>query len=274
MLKTSLYVRRSVVGLVIIAAASAPAWAASDKIVGSYPSPTKYPYGLTYGAGTLYVGDSVTMMIYRLDPGNGSIMGSFVPAPKPSGNFMYGLAYSPGYLWAITSGPARLYKITSAGGSVVGSYGISATSAGNGLAADATYVYVANNDAAKAQVFKYRQADGSLVDSWPGAKYPDGATVIRHVPTSRNVLLNLGNVDGWVYIFELNGTRHDGEQFKIDAPCGESNYVGDLAMKDDTHIFFAANYLKYIYEHEIDWGGQEEHAVRPVSYGKIKALYR
>lgn len=274
MSKTSLYVLRSVVALVTIVAAWAPAGAASDKIVGSYASPTKYPYGLAYGAGTLYLADSVSMMIYRLDPDNGSVMGSFIPSPKPAGNFMYGLAYSSGYLWAATSSPARLFKISAAGGSVAASYGLSAAPAASGLGADATYVYVANNDIATTRVFKIRQSDGSIVASWPGAKYPDGATVIRHVPTGRNVVLNLGNVDGWVYIFELNGTRHDGEQFKIDAPCGESHYVGDLAMADSTHIFFASNYLKYIYEHEIDWGGQEEHAVRPVSYGKIKALYR
>jgi hypothetical protein len=274
MFKASLYFRRTVVALVIIVAASAPAWAASDKIVASYPSPAKYPYGLAYGAGTLYLGDSVSMMIYRLNPGNGSVMGSFVPSPKPTGNFMYGLAYSSGYLWATSRSPARLFKIGAASGSVVNSYGISAAPACTGVAADANFIYVANNDAANARLFKYRQADGSLVASWPGAKYPDGATVIRHVPTGRNVVLNLGNVDGWVYIFELNGTRHDGEQFKIDAPCGESNFVGDLATRDSTHIFFASNYLKYIYEHEIDWGGQEEHAVKPVSFGKVKALYR
>jgi hypothetical protein len=274
MLKTSRYVRKIVVALVIIAAASAPAWAARDKIVASYPTPTKYPYGLTYGAGTLYLGDYVTMMIYRLNPNNGSIMGSFIPSPKPSGNFMYGLAYSAGYLWATTGGPARVFKITVAGGSVVGSFGIPAAPASAGLAADASYLYVANNDAAMTKLFKFRQADGSLVDSWPGAKYPDGATVIKHVPTGRNVVLNLGNVDGWVMINELTGARHNGEQFKLDAPCGESHFVGDLATRDDTHIFFAANYLKYIYEHEIDWGGQEEPAVLPVSFGKVKALYR
>jgi len=274
MLITSRYVRRIVVASVIVASASVPAWAASDKIVASYPSPTKYPYGLTFDAGTLYLADYVTMMIYRLDPDTGSVMGSFVPAPKPSGSFMYGLAYSSGYLWAKTGSPARLFKITAAGGSVVASYNIAVAAAGSGLAADANYIYVANNDVVTTQVFKFYQASGSIVSSWPGAKYPDGATVIRHVPTGRDVVLNLGNVDGWVLIYELNGTRHDGEQFKIDAPCGESHFVGDLATRDDTHIFFAANYLKYIYEHEIDWGGIEEYAVHPFSFGKIKALYR
>lgn len=274
MLKTGFYVRRAVAALVIIAAAWVPAWAASDKIIGSYASPTKYPYGLAYGAGTLFLADSVTMMIYRLNPDSGSIMGSYVPSPKPTGTFMYGLAYSGGYLWATTRSPARLFRFTATGGSVVGSFGIAAASASTGVAADANYVYVANNDVAATRVFKYYESSGSLAASWPGAKYPDGATVIRHVPTGRNVVLNLGNVDGWVYIFELNGTRHDGEQFKIDAPCGESHFVGDLAMRDSTHIFFASNYLKYIYQHEIDWGGQEEHAVKPVSFGRIRALYR
>jgi hypothetical protein len=275
MRKTSRYVRVAAVALALLAVAAVPAGAARDKIVASYPSPTKYPYGLAFGGGTLYLGDALTMMIYRLNPDTGSVMGSFVPAPKPAGSFMYGLAYSAGYLWAVTGSPARVFKITAAGGSVVGSYNISAQApAAHGLGADATYLYVANNDVATTKVFKFRQDDGSPVNSWPGAKYPDGATVIKHVPTGRDVVLNLGNVDGWVMINELTGTWHNGEQFKIDAPCGESHFVGDLATRNDTHIFFASNYLKYIYEHSIDWGGVEEPAVVPVSFGKIKALYR
>jgi hypothetical protein len=99
-------------------------------------------------------------------------------------------------------------------------------------------------------------------------------TAITHVPTSKKVLLNLGNVDGWVYIFDLNGTRHEGEQFKIDAPCPASSFSGDLATRDDTHIFFASTHLKQIYEHQINWGGQEEYAVAPTSFGKVKALFR
>jgi hypothetical protein len=268
------YVANIAVAAALVAAAATSGWAAHDKIVASYASPTQYPYGLAFGAGTLYLADSVSMTVYRLNPDTGSTMSSFVPSPKPSGTFMYGLAYSSGYLWATTRSPTRLFKITPADGSVVATYAVPAAAAATGLAADASYIYIANNNAVTTQVFKFNQASGSVVASWPGAKYPDGACVIKHVPTDRDVVLNLGNVDGWVYIFELNGVRHTGEQFKIDAPCGESHYVGDLATRDDTHIFFAANYLKYIYEHEIDWGGQEEYAVLPVSFGKIKALYR
>ncbi|MGD8717409.1 MAG: hypothetical protein PVH29_01180 [Candidatus Zixiibacteriota bacterium] len=253
--------------------ASPAARAASDRIVASYATPTNYPYGLAYADGTLYLGDYVTKTVYQIDPDNGSVMGSYVPTPAPNG-YMYGLAYSSGYLWATAGSPARLYRMETTSGSVVSSYAVSGVSAGNGLAADADYIYLANNNYPDYYVYKYSISGGSVVSSWNGAKYPDGLTVINHVPTSQNVLLNLGNIDGWVQIYDLDGTLHEGEQFLIDAPCPETNYVGDLATKDDTHIFFASDYLKVLYELEINWGGQEEPAVEPVSFGRVKALFR
>lgn len=261
--------------LALVAATAVPgAWAARDKIIASYPTPTPYPSGLTFGGGVLYLGDFLTMRIYRLNPNNGSVMSSFIPSPKPRGTFMYGLAYSSGYLWADTGSPTRLFKITPSTGSVVASYTITGVSSGDGIAADASYVYVANNNFNALYIYKFSPASGSVVGSWAGAKYPAGLNIITHVPTSKKVLMNLGNVDGWVYIFNLNGVRHEGEQLKIDAPCPKNQFVGDLATRDDTHIFFASTYLKQIFEHEIDWGGQEEYAVAPTSFGKVKALYR
>ncbi len=273
--KAGLRITVITLALALAVAAGGPgAWAARDKIIASYPTPTKYPSGLTFGGGVLYLGDFVTMMIYRLNPDNGSVMSSFIPSPKPRGTFMYGLAYSSNYLWAATGSPTRLFKITPSAGSVVASYAVAGVSAGNGIAADASYVYVANNDFNGLYIYKFSPASGSVVDSWSGAKYPSGLNIITHVPTSKKVLMNLGNVDGWVYVFDLTGTRHEGEQFKIDAPCPTNQFVGDLATRDDTHIFFASTYLKQLFEHEIDWGGQEEPAVAPASFGKVKALFR
>jgi len=273
--KEGRHIWRVMLALALVAATAVPgAWAASDKIIASYPTPTKYPSGLTFGGGVLYLGDFVTMRIYRMNPDNGSVMSSFIPSPKPRGTYMYGLAYSSGYLWADTGSPTRLFKITPSTGSVVASYTITGVSTGDGIAADASYVYIANNNFNALYIYKFSPASGSVVASWTGAKYPAGLNIITHVPTSKKVLMNLGNVDGWVYIFNLNGVRHEGEQFKIDAPCPTSQFVGDLATRDDTHIFFVSTYLKQLFEHEIDWGGQEEPAVAPTSFGKVKALYR
>lgn len=271
------YAVSAMVTVVLLLCASAPpgAWAARDKIINSFPAPNKYPSGLAYGGGVLYLGDTVTKTIYRLKPDTGSVMGSYIPSPKPAGMFMYGLGYASGYLWVCTGGPpTRLSKVEPSGGSVVASYVLSTVDDGNGIAADANYVYVANNNATAFYIYKFRPSTGSVVSSWAGAKYPSGLTIITHVPTSTRVLLNLGNVDGWVYIFDLDGTRHEGEQFKIDAPCPESYFTGDLACRDNTHIFYASDYLKTIFEHEINWGGQEEHPVAPTSFGKVKALFR
>ncbi len=266
--------RRVILALVLAGGVAVPGWAAHDKIIASYPTPTQYASGLTFGDGVLYLADFVTMMIYKLNPDTGSVMSSFIPSPKPRGTFMYGLAYSSGYLWADTGSPTRLFKIAPSTGSVVGSYAVTGVSTGDGIAADADYVYFSNNSATAFYIYKFSPTSGTVVKSWTGAKYPAGLNIITHVPTHKKVLMNLGNVDGWVYIFDLDGTRHEGEQFKIDAPCPQNQYVGDLATRDDTHIFFASTYLNRLYEHEIDWGGQEEPAVAPASFGKIKALYR
>ena len=273
--KVGLYICRTLLVSLLVGAAAAPgAWAARDKIVNSFPAPTQTPNGLTYGGGDLYLGDNVNMRIYRMNANTGSVISSFIPSPKPGGRFMYGLAYSSGYLWANTGDPTRLYKMVPASGSVVASYTVSAISAGEGIAADASYVYVANNSSTAFYIYKFSPASGTVVKSWAGAKYPSGMNIITHVPTSKQVVMNLGNVDGWVYIFDLNGVRHDGEQFKIDAPCPESFFTGALAPRDKTHIFFASSYLDVIYEHEIDWGGQEEYAGEPTSFGRIRALFR
>lgn len=250
------------------------AHAARDKIINAFPTPTSSTTGLAFGGGTLYSCDFLTKYIYRMNPDTGSVISSFIPSPKPGGSFMYGLAYASGYLWADTGAPTRLFKIDPTSGSVVASYAVSAISSCDGIAADADYIYVANNNANALLIYKFSPASGSVVASWAGAKYPAGLNLITHVPTSKPVLLNLGNVDGWVYIFGLTGVRHEGEQFKIDAPCPEGYFTGDLATRDKTHIFYACNYLKTVFEHEIDWGGQEEFPVAPTSFGRIKALFR
>jgi hypothetical protein len=273
--KVGRYICRALLVSMLVGAAAAPgAWAARDKIVNSFPAPTQYPSGLTYGGGVLYLGDFALKTIYRMNPNTGSVMSSFVPSPKPAGTFMPGLAYASGYLWANAGYPTRLYKMFPTNGSVVASYAVSTISSGEGIAADASYVYVANNSSTDYYIYKFSPSSGTVVKSWNGAKYPSGMNIITHAPTSKKVVMNLGNVDGWVYIFDLDGTRHDGEQFKIDAPCPESYFTGDLATRDKTHIFFASSYLDVIYEHEIDWGGQEEPAVRPTSLGRIRALFR
>ncbi len=267
--------KRVILAFVLAGAMAFPGWAARDKIIASYPTPTQYPSGLAFGGGVLYLAEFSTMRIYGLNPNTGSVISSFIPSPKPRGTFMYGLAYSSGYLWADTGDPTRLYKIAPTTGSVVASYTAAGVSAGDGIAADADYVYVANNSATSFYIYKFSPTSGTVVKSWTGAKYPSGLNIITHVPTQKKVLMNLGNVDGWVCIFDLNGTRHEGEQFKIDAPCPETHFTGDLATRDNTHIFFASGYLKQIYEHEIDWGGKpEEPGIAPASFGKIKALYR
>jgi len=261
--------------LIALASGGGGVRAASDKIVGSFAAPATVISGLAYGENVLFLSDPLNMTVFRLDPASGSVLSSFTPTPAPGAGFA-GLAYNGGYLWGNTPvGTYRLFKMNPATGSVVASFALAGISSPEGLAADATYVYVSNNDPNATRIFKLNQSNGSLVASWNVlTKYPGGLDPILHVPTSTPVLLNVGTVGGWTYIYDLFGVVRAGEEFKIDVPCPPSNYVGDLAAKDDTHFYFASTYLKAVYELELDWNGQEYFNVAPRSFGKIKALYR
>lgn len=249
------------------------AQAASDKIINSFPAPSPNSYGLAYGNNILFVSDCESKAIYRLNPDTGSVFSSYIPTPQPAGKIP-GLGFANKRLWCTGVQPdnTRLYRMRPATGSVEASYAVTGIKAGDGAAAYGAYVYISDNSPVNYHVSTFHPASGTVVKTWAGAKFPGGLTAITHLPTKNKVVLNIGTVDGWVYIYGLNGERYEGEQFKIDAPCPDYYFNGDLATRDDTHIFFASDYFDYIYEFYIDWVAQE--SVGPASLGSVKALFR
>ncbi len=262
---------RSVLVTVAVFCAAA-ALGVSSRVVNSFPAPSAHPCGLAFGNGILFVSDYETKTVYRLDPETGSALSSYVPSPLPDGN-VYGLAFNGTHLWANAArrDSACLYKMRPATGSVVASYVISGLGAAEGMAFYESYAYVANNSPTDFYLYKFRPPTGTIDKSWPGGKWPGGLTVITLPENEEQVLLNSGTVDGWVYVYDLEGRRYGGYWFKIAVNCPEYQYRGDLAGKDGTHIFFASDYFDHIYELKIKGLGG---AVAPASLGRVKALLR
>ncbi len=249
--------------------------AASDSVITSWPAPAQVISGLAYGDNTIFLSDPLNNVVYRIDPITHSVIGSFAPVPPGAG--ISGLSYDGGYLWAVTGYDRRLYKMTSTVGSIVASWPLTAISMPNCLGTDAGFAYISNYDQNAPYIYKLIQATGSIVQTWTTSvhtKYPYGLDVITRVPSNEKVIMNCGNIDGWVYFYDINGNRFDGEEFKIDAPVADGHFAGDLATKDDTHFYFACVDNGYVYEMALDWYEQEYPAVAPASFGKIKALYR
>ncbi len=258
------------VGMVCVAAA---AFAATDSIVSSFPAPGTNCIGLTYDGGVLYVADAGTnRIVYRLNPTTGSVITSY-SAPVTGG--ISGLTFAGGYLWLDTVPFANLYKCVPSNGSIVSSFTLTAISGVAGIGADANYIYVSKNVDVDPRVYRVSQTNGSVLASWVSyAKYPNGLERITHVPTATQVLLNSGNVDGWVYVYNLDGTRRAGEEFKLNIPASPYYYNGDVATLDDTHIFTSSTNPAYIWKLQINWNGQETPGVAPASFGRVKAIYR
>jgi DNA-binding beta-propeller fold protein YncE len=258
------------VAVAVICASDALAF--SSRVVNSFPAPSAHPCGLAFGNGILFVSDYETKTVYRLNPETGSALSSYVPAPLPDGN-VYGLAFYDTRLWANAArgDQACLYKMRPATGSVIASYVVAGLGAAEGIAFYESYAYVANNSPTDFNVYKFHPATGTVVKSWPGGKWPGGLTVITLPEKEEQVLLNSGTVDGWVYVYGLEGQRYEGYQFKIAVTCPEFQYRGDLAGRDGNHIFFASDYFDRIYELKIKWS---DPAVAPTSLGRVKSLFR
>jgi len=270
--------RGKAIGAAVTAAllAASGVWAAHDSIISSFPTPAEYTEGLAYDGTQLYLASTSLPLVWRINPVTGSVIASYTPAPLPLG-VITGLAYQGGYLWlGVYSGAgATLCRANPTTGSVSASYNVPGVTICDGIAADANYLYVSNNFATNPRLFKFSPGAGSVVASWTVyTKYPGGLDIITHVPTSTQVLLNVGNVDGWTYVYDLNGVYRSGEEFLIDAPCSTTHFVGDLATVDSTHFYFSSDEMGYIYYESLDWYGQEFPGVAPTTFGKIKALYR
>lgn len=247
---------------------------AHDVILSSFAAPTNYPTGLAWGDDSLYLADYGYKIIYRLTGDTGSVISSYA-FNRPGS--LYGLAYDAGYLWAVTKTTTGcgLYRVVATTGSLVSSFTLTQPASPDGLACDANYLYVANNDVTLSRVFKIVKTTGSVQTSYGVyAKYPGGLELTTHGVTMTPVLLNLGNVDGWCWIYGLTGNWYSGEQFLIDAPCPVAKFNGDLAVKDSEHFYFVSDHFNFIYYEKIEWAQNEYPGVVPSSLGRVRALYR
>ena len=126
-------------------------------------SPNATPHGLAFDAATdsLWLSDSYTNTIFKLNPSTGSILSS-LPFPDSDPR---GLAWDGQYLWAIDNSTMLLYKL-SVEGAVVDTFSIAALGSDpEGLAWDGQSFWISENSTDKIyQVSINQDSDG---DGYP-----------------------------------------------------------------------------------------------------------
>lgn len=139
-------------------------------ILKTVQAPGPRPTGLAFDGSSLWVADSVTDRIYKLDPGTGKVLASF----ESPGHHPEGLAWDGKCLWHIDSGEKLMYRINPAGGTALTVLESNSTDP-RGLAWDGRYIWIA--DGKSHTLLKVSPEDGMMVQTFASpAAEPTGLT--------------------------------------------------------------------------------------------------
>lgn len=260
---------------------AAAAFAVSDEVVESFPIDGNIPYGLAYDGSYFYITEYLNQTILVVDPSNGSVVNTLTLTPEPPPTaFLLGVTFDGTSLWIITLGAGKkLYEVNPADGSILSELPLPAPFSGAGsnpadITWDGTYFYLSNNLSGYTYLGSVFLDMGQLVlnESWlSSAKWPDGLAYTQH--EGGDYLFNVGNEDGWTFLYETDGTLCYGEQFKVNIP-GDSWWGGLTFAGSDTDLWMLMGQSKTLYHLSIDWSGSEYVNVEPASFGRVKSLYR
>lgn len=254
-------------------------YAVSDEIIESFPIDGNLPYGLAYDGSYFYITEHIEKTILVVDPSNGTIVDTLTLTPEPpAGSFLLGATYDGTSLWIITIGAGKkLYKVDPADGTILSTLPLPQPFSGPNanpadLSWDGTYLYVSNN----LQGYKYLgavdPATGTLIDSWISyAKLPNGLAYTQH--DGDDYLFNVGNQDGWTFLYDTGGSLYSGEEFKLNVP-GTLWWGGLTFAGSDTDLWMVMGQSETLYHLGIDWSGSEFVKIETASFGRIKSVYR
>ncbi|MFQ6070934.1 MAG: transglutaminase domain-containing protein [Candidatus Aminicenantales bacterium] len=145
-----------------------PLWGKVGDILKVIPTPGPCPTGMTFDGKNLWLADSFTDRIYKIDPESGKVLKSFEsPGFRPQG-----LAWDGKYLWHIDGGEKYMYRLDPETGRAL-SVLESNSSYPRDLAWDGEYVWIA--DYRKDILLKVSPQDGMMVQNFPSpASEPAG----------------------------------------------------------------------------------------------------
>lgn len=135
-------------------------WAKVGDVLGVLKTPGPCPTGLTFDGTNLWLADSFTDKIYKIDPESGEVLQSFdSPGFHPEG-----LAWDGKHLWHIDSGERYMYLIDPETGGALRILE-SNSSHPRDLAWDGEYVWIV--DYSRDLLIKVSPVDGMMVQNFP-----------------------------------------------------------------------------------------------------------
>lgn len=144
------------------------AWAKVGDILKVIRTPGPCPTGLAFDGKNLWLADTYTDRIYKIDPETGKILHSF----ESPGHHPEGLAWDGKYLWHIDSGEKCMYRLDPDSGEAI-SILESNSSDPRDLAWDGKYIWIA--DFKSDILLKVSPEDGMMVQNFPSpASEPAG----------------------------------------------------------------------------------------------------
>jgi len=145
-------------------------WAKVGDILKVIKTPGPCPTGLTFDGQNLWVADTFTDTIYKINPETGKILKSF----ESPGHHPEGLAWDGKYLWHIDSGEKYMYRLDPETGKAI-TILESNSSNPRDLAWDGKYIWIA--DYRSDILLKVSPEDGMMVQNFPSpAREPAGLT--------------------------------------------------------------------------------------------------
>jgi len=243
----------------ILLCVASVAFGATGSILGSYKAPSNNIRGLAHSGTYLHVLVHPNM-VYNVNPGNGSVLGSWA---VPSGSSNRGLAYSAtGNVWVGSYNNDVIYPCNWTSGSIIGSwaaghdpYGLAAQQTGDG-GVGVTAIF--SSDSAHSYTWRHALNNGSILSSFPmpNSDYRD----ITY--DQRNGLI-WGAYGPNIFGYSVAGAGSIVSSFE--APPSTS-----YGMAYYNSVLFIGCTNGYVYRVSCP----ATVSVEPASIGKVKALYR
>jgi streptogramin lyase len=154
----------------LIALIAALSWGKVGDVLKVIKTPGPCPTGLAFDGKHLWLADSFTAKIYKIDPETGNVLSSF----ESPGHHPEGLAWDGQYLWHVDSGEKLMYKLDPDTGRALSILESNSPNPRD-LAWDGEYIWIA--DFKSDTLLKVSTVDGMMVQTFPApAGEPAGLT--------------------------------------------------------------------------------------------------
>jgi streptogramin lyase len=162
--------KKTIIVILVLFCLTALSWAKVGDVLKVIKTPGPCPTGLTFDGQNLWLADTFTDKIYKIEPETGKILKSF----DSPGHYPEGLAWDGKYLWHIDSGEKYIYRIDPETGKAL-TILESNSNHPRDLAWDGKYLWII--DHRSDILLKVSPEDGMMVQNFPSpVREPAGLT--------------------------------------------------------------------------------------------------